>query len=263
MISVALEYSDDTQASPADANAGPGAVSQCAKANNVQPKEELAPPAAAAEGALTTGDTKSAGKTGGSEYLALQDMEILFRAGDTRTAFFRVEAGALLIAADQTSSEADNFRVATAGEFVGLGFQACHSTTACAVNSATVACIPFEELDNLKSSNLSLQLQLTKDVTREFAERKRALIAESVDVEPVKKVARLLLAMSSLAEHEGRAINVVAEALECKFLADLIGLRIEVLEDAVEKLARAGVLYTSALGGAVVNVNRAALATYT
>jgi CRP/FNR family transcriptional regulator len=164
---------------------------------------------------------------------ALQPQQVLFRAGEERAEFYRVEAGILHISKGDSLAVSE---LAYPGEFLGLGFLSQHSSSAAAMVPSTVSCFSLSELDEIEKGSLDLRLQRANAVQREFNQVRDACVARSVQSSLVQKVANLLVVISHLDEHEGRKPNIESDGLDCEVLAQLLKLDIVSLSKILKKL---------------------------
>ena len=65
---------------------------------------------------------------------------------------------------------------------------------------------------------------------------------------PITRVAAFLLVVSRNNTYEGRDANAVPDFLSSGFVADLLGLSIDLLADVLRRLAKLGVVQTSKAG---------------
>ena len=173
---------------------------------------------------------------------ALQPQEVLFHAGEQKTDFYRLEAGVLLISTLAADGSLADCRLAYPGEFLGLGFLSQHGSTATALIASTVSCFPLNCLNALAVESSDLYLQRANAVQWEFDQVREACVARSVQGLPIHKVANLLVVISRLDEFEGRDPDVVSEEQDCRLIAKLLGMYIELFAHSLKGLQILGLI---------------------
>jgi CRP-like cAMP-binding protein len=185
------------------------------------------------------------------DYVALDSMEQLFVAGEDRDKVYRVEAGVLLVSTAPASGLDGDCRVVQAGGYVGLGFLSEHTTSAYAFMPSIVRCLSMPAVKSLAVVDKEAQAQLSRDVSREFDTRRAMMRSDSDRASPKQRVARLLVALSSMASQEGRTLHAVSENLECTFIASLLGLSVTVLTDTIDEFISLGIVRKDRVTGTV------------
>lgn len=177
-----------------------------------------------------------------SSYIrTLAAKEVLFRVGDVRTSFYRVEKGAICLYEPRWNDERSIIDFAFPGDYVGLGFLETQSCCASAICDCQVTCLPWDQLDEAIKDNPGAQRKLQDAIEREFELRRSRIIARGEQF-PLERVAAFLSALSSTNASEGRDPNVIGDALECGFVADSLGLSIEALGGLLVELKNRGVI---------------------
>jgi CRP/FNR family transcriptional regulator len=172
----------------------------------------------------------------------LQPRNVLFHAGEQKTEFYRLEAGVFLISTAAADGSLADCRLAYPGEFLGLGFLSQHGSSATALIASTVSCFPLSDLDALEAESSDLYLQRANAVQWEFDQVREACVARSVQGLPIHKVANLLVVISRLDEFEGRDPNVVSEEQDCRLIAKLLGMYIELFAHSLKGLQILGLI---------------------
>src|SRR5262245_37946022 len=78
-----------------------------------------------------------------SHTLALAMGEVLFRPGDAKTHFYRVESGAVCVYQSPWQGNRATVEFCFPGDLVGLGFLERHTSTARAAVDTVVTCLPL------------------------------------------------------------------------------------------------------------------------
>jgi CRP-like cAMP-binding protein len=173
---------------------------------------------------------------------ALQPQEMLFHAGEQKTDFYRLEAGILLISTVAADGSLADCRLAYPGDYLSLGFLSQHGSSATALIASTVSCFSLRDLDALAAESSDLYLQRANAVQWEFDHVREACVARSVQGLPIHKVANLIVVISRLDEFEGRDPNVVSDGLDSGYLAELLGMDIELLAHSLKGLQILGLI---------------------
>ena len=172
----------------------------------------------------------------------IQSQQTLFRAGEQKTEFYRIEEGVFVVSTMTNDGSLGDCRLAYPGDFLGIGFLSRHGSSATALTTGTVSCFLLSNLDALAAGSSDLYLQRADAIQREFDRVRNACVARSVLGLPIHKVANLLVVISYLEEHEGRDPNLVLDGLSCGFLAELLGLDVELLTHSLRELSILGLI---------------------
>ena len=167
--------------------------------------------------------------------------EVLFRAGDARTSFYRVETGAICLYEPRWRDERSVIDFAFPGDFVGLGFLETQSCSASAICECQVTCVPWGQLTSAISGNANAQQKLQMATEREF-ELRRANIVERGRQFPLERVAAFLLALSNNNASEGRDSHVIGDSMECGIAADYLQLSVDDLGALLIELKERGLI---------------------
>src|SRR5262245_48418732 len=79
----------------------------------------------------------------------LTSNEILFRAGEPKTHFFRVERGTICVYKPQLNGNRTEVEFAFPGDLIGLGYLESHICTARSMVEAQVTRLPLSSLDKI------------------------------------------------------------------------------------------------------------------
>jgi CRP-like cAMP-binding protein len=132
--------------------------------------------------------------------------------------------------------------VAGPGDYVGLGCLAEYSENARAIETSILTCLELETFNSLAETDpvvRTLQLQAIHD---EFDKRK-AMIVDGWSSTPIECVAAFLVAVSSHNAQEGRDPHIVPDTCECGAVANLLGLDMETLAQALLSLKSIGLVH--------------------
>ncbi|MGI9409500.1 MAG: Crp/Fnr family transcriptional regulator [Hyphomicrobiaceae bacterium] len=188
-----------------------------------------------------------------SEFYALQEHEGLFKAGDLRTEFYKVEAGALLVSYPDETGKGEAYEIAYPGDYVGFGFLQHHTATAIAITETTVSCQHNEDASALEETDPVVRKQRSKAIEREFLSRRASCTQATTDAAPIQKIARLLVALSSVASRQGCGLQAVSDLLESRFVAEFLGMEVEYLADRVRALSQLGYVQVDTSTGVLLH----------
>ena len=186
--------------------------------------------------ARVTSDATSVESQIGSATRVLAPDEFLFRAGQAKTCFYRVNSGAVCLY-EQNRAEHPVVDFAFPGDFVGLGFLETHACCARAVTKTEVTCLPLEALASAIEDDPRAQAKLNDAVEREF-EFRRAALVEAGRSAPLERLSAFLVSLSRTNAHEGRDPTVIGESCPSVFAAGYLGLSIEELSAMLLELER-------------------------
>ncbi|WP_050976797.1 Crp/Fnr family transcriptional regulator [Hyphomicrobium sp. MC1] len=178
--------------------------------------------------------------------MRLAARQVLFREGDARTIFYRVETGAICVYEPRRNDERSVIDFAFPGDFVGVGFLETQSCSANAVCECQVSCFPWAQLTSVIAGNVSAQQKLQIAIEREFEHRRTNIVARGRQF-PLERIAAFLLALSHNNVFEGRDPNVIGDSMECG-IADL-GLGIDDLGSLLIELRERGLIGPSSPNG--------------
>lgn len=167
--------------------------------------------------------------------------ELLFEAGDLKTALYRVEAGVLRIYTARPGAEPDVVEYALAGDLVGMGFLERHAVSARAEVETNVRCFPLDALTDLAARDERTKVRFDKAVRREFAFRRDSL-AQSGRSRSIVRLAAFLVALVQQNVQEGRDPELIDDAPNCSVVADYLGLSLDALEANLGELEKRGLI---------------------
>ena len=166
--------------------------------------------------------------------------EFLFRTGEAKTCFYRVNSGAVWLY-EKDCPEHPVIDFAFPGDYVGLGFLRTHACCARAVTSTELACLPLEALASAIHDDHMAQAKLDDAIEREF-EYRRAALVEAGRRAPLERLAAFLVSLSRANAHEGRDPTVIGEFCPSVFAAGYLGLNIENLSSLLLELEQRGLI---------------------
>ena len=185
--------------------------------------------------AQVTSDATSVKPEIGCTTCVLAPNEFLFRAGQVKAGFYRVNSGAVCLYQQNRVEHPVDF--AFPGDLVGLGFLETHACCARAVNKTEVTCLPLEALASAIEDDPKAQANLNDAIEREF-EFRRAAFVEAGRSAPLERLAAFLVSLSRTNAHEGRDPAVIGESCPSVFAAGYLGLSIEELTTLLLELER-------------------------
>ena len=186
--------------------------------------------------ARVTSDATSVEPEIGSATRVLAPNEFLFRAGQAKAGFYRVNSGAVCLY-EQNRAQHPVVDFAFPGDLVGLGFLETHACCARAVTKTEVTCLPLEALASAIEDDPKAQANLNDAIEREF-EFRRAALVEAGRSAPLERLAAFLVSLSRTNAHEGRDPTVIGESCPSVFAAGYLGLSIEDLTSLLLELER-------------------------
>ena len=172
---------------------------------------------------------------------SLAAKEVLFRAGDARTSFYRVETGAICLYEPRWHDERSIIDFAFPGDYVGLGFLETQSCSASAVCECQVRCIPWDQLNSAVAGNPNAQQKLHEATEREFELRRTSIVQRGLEY-AIERVAAFLVVLSHNNSLEGRDPHLIGDSMECGIAADYLGLSVEKLGALLVELKKRGLI---------------------
>ena len=172
---------------------------------------------------------------------SLAAKEVLFRSGDRRTCFYRVETGAICVYEPQWNDERSIIDFAFPGDFVGLGFLEIQSCSASAICECQVRCMPWHQLTSAVAGNPSAQQKLQEAIEREFELRRTSIIRRGQG-NSIGRVAAFLVVLSHNNSLEGRDPSFIGDSMDCGIAADYLGLNVEKLGALLVELKKRGLI---------------------
>ncbi len=179
----------------------------------------------------------------GLQCRALLRGDILFAAGEPRTAFFRVETGAVCIHEPVWMAGCRVLECAVPGDLVGLGYRATHTFGARALIDTHVTCFPAAALDQLVLADVALRDRLRQAIAAEFDFVRSALVKAN-EQNAVGRLAALLVVVARNNAYEGHDPTLVSDKLSCGMVGSCLGLGIDELQHALVELERRGMIET-------------------
>lgn len=160
---------------------------------------------------------------------------VLFHEGDYKDCVYRVESGVIcLFHRDAGRAEAISF--AFPGDIVGLGSLDKHMWSAQASVSTRVCRLPREAVEAIGALTPNVSLKHKEASDLEFALLRDGLVQRSRPVET--RLAALLLVISDTNAGEGRPRDIIEDDLTCGLVAQMLGLDMDSLTQALMELAR-------------------------
>jgi CRP/FNR family transcriptional regulator len=145
--------------------------------------------------------------------------EFLFREGDTKTAVYRVEWGAVCAYALAGPHREAFLEFAYSSDWLGFGSLDTHLWRARAVAPTRVACFPLASVDVIVARDPRAKAKLGDAMEREFEFVRRAALARDPP-HPIERVAAFLLSLAAVSHNEGRDPSIIADATQSGLVAD-------------------------------------------
>jgi CRP/FNR family transcriptional regulator len=179
--------------------------------------------------------------------------DILYQKGDTRSALYRVESGALCHYILYEDGRHEVIEFAFPGDIVGLGHLEAHISTSQAVVATEVSQVSALDLDREIAADSQLALRLAAAADREFEVlRARALAAR--ERTPAHKLAALLAALSHINGSEGRDPALIGDDLSPGTVAARLDLSVDDVTHALVELQRQGLIAATSKGLRLENI---------
>jgi CRP/FNR family transcriptional regulator len=170
--------------------------------------------------------------------------ELLFETGDIKTKVYRVESGALCIYRTHPDLRLEVIEHVLAGELVGMGFLDRHTASARATVETKVRCFDLDAVEGLLEDDAHNKSRYHDAVEAEFAFRRESL-ASSARERPIVRLAAFLVAVSHRIDNEGGDPTIVDDTVDCGFIADFLGLSVDLLALALMQLEMRGLVETA------------------
>jgi len=183
--------------------------------------------------------------------IVLERGDFLFREGDAKTQFYRLESGILCVTAQRPSGPPQVVEMVFPGGLLGLGFLDRHIHSAMAVVPCRVSLLPPDAINDLCRHSAEARDRQALATEREFAARRRQLVGSTAD-SPIQQVAAFLAAMFHVNKREGRNPHVISEFLKSGDVAGLLQLDVETLAVALADLQARGLISRDPNGGLVL-----------
>ena len=189
----------------------------------------------------------------GAEECALAPGQVLCRAGDRKSAVWRLESGILYVTAPPTSAPnpsdpPDIVELAFPGAILGLGFLEQHAHNITALVPSRVTVWPREVLEDLSQIAPDAPERQQKAVEREFASRRRQLVNANRS-SPLRRLAAFLIAMSGLNEAEGHDPERLSDKFQVDAVAVFLDVSLAELSNALSELRARNLIAPSGDGG--------------
>lgn len=168
--------------------------------------------------------------------------ESLIQAGDLKTHVYRIDRG--LVCSYWQPPDGNERRVVSfsfAGDVVGLGPLDRHIVSVEALADAVVQCLPRAAIAALVRDDGNLALRHAEAANVELQLLRQTLVAQGRS-DTMMRVAALLCVLSSINASEGRQRDLITDDITCGFVAETLGLEVQVLEEALVGLARQGMI---------------------
>jgi CRP/FNR family transcriptional regulator len=173
-----------------------------------------------------------------SHSIALATSEILFRPGDVKTHFYRVESGVVCVYQSPWQGHRATVEFCFPGDLVGLGFLERHTSTARAAVDTVVSCLPLDSMNDVIACDPLASARLARAVDKEF-DSVRSLHL-SLPLAPIERVAALLIALSRANSQEGRDPSNITDSLKCGVIADYLAMSVDELAGILVELEKRG-----------------------
>ncbi len=173
-----------------------------------------------------------------SHSLALSTSEILFRPGDLKTHFYRVESGVVCVYQSPWEGHRATVEFCFPGDLVGLGFLERHTSTARAAVETVVSCLPLDAMNDIIACDPLASARLARAVDKEFDSVRSQHL--SLPLAPIERVSSLLIALSRANSQEGRDPNSITDSLKCGVIADYLAMSVDELAGILVELEKRG-----------------------
>jgi len=160
--------------------------------------------------------------------------EKLFRRGEPRTCLYLIEKGVVAVCRRAKGRQEDIAEFAFAGDVLGYGLFANHTSWAQAIGEVHVRSLPLAALDAILRNDKRAFDRCADTLERDFQDRRSELIRAERKL--VHRVAALLLALSRQNTLEGRDPRLGTDELECGAAANWLRIDIGHLLDALREL---------------------------
>jgi len=175
-----------------------------------------------------------------SHSLALATSEILFRPGDLKTHFYRVESGVVCVYQSPWQGHRATVEFCFPGDLVGLGFLERHSSTARAAVDTVVSCLPLHAMNDIIACDPLASARLARAVEKEFDSVRTQHM--TLPLAPIERVAALLIALSRANSQEGRDPSNITDSLKCGVIADYLAMSVDELAGILVELEKRGLI---------------------
>jgi CRP/FNR family transcriptional regulator, anaerobic regulatory protein len=170
--------------------------------------------------------------------VALTTSEILFRPGDLKTHFYRVESGVVCVYQSPWQGHRATVEFCFPGDLVGLGFLERHTSTARAAVDTVVSCLPLDAMNDVIACDPLASARLARAVDKEFDSVRSHHL--SLPLAPIERVAALLITLSRANSQEGRDPSSITDSLKCGVIADYLAMSVDELAGILVELEKCG-----------------------
>jgi CRP-like cAMP-binding protein len=180
--------------------------------------------------------------------IRLRPEDYLYKEGDLRANFYRVEKGALAVFESRMRSHANaGTAVQGKGSYLGLGFLDRYIDNAFAIVESTVRIVSRNEVALLLRYDRNLRMDHANAIDKDF-EYRRSRVTNHRPLTPLRRLAIFLAAEARLSEREGRNPDSVADCLESEIAGNLLGMDKHTYAAAIRELERLGLVVRSKAG---------------
>lgn len=175
-----------------------------------------------------------------SHSLSLATSEILFRPGDLKTHFYRVESGVVCVYQGPWQGHRATVEFCFPGDLVGLGFLERHTSTARAAVDTVVSCLPLDAMNDVIACDPLASARLGRAIEKEFESVRNFHL--NLPLEPINRVAALLTSLSKANSREGRDPTSITDSLKCGVIADYLAMSVDELAGILIELEKRGII---------------------
>jgi CRP-like cAMP-binding protein len=177
-----------------------------------------------------------------SKVIRLRAEDYLFKEGDLRTNFYKVEKGALAVFESRMRSSANaGMTVQGKGSYLGLGFLDRYVDNALAIVESTVRVVSTNEVARLLKYDPNLQMDRANAIDKDF-EYRRSHVAGHRPLTPLRRLAIFLAAEARLSEREGPGPSGAADCLDGEIAGSLLGMDKRTFAAAIRELEGLGLV---------------------
>jgi CRP-like cAMP-binding protein len=172
--------------------------------------------------------------------IRLRPQDYLYREGDLKTNFYRVEKGALAVFEPRIRSSASaGTTVQGKGSYLGLGFLDRYVDNALAIVESTVRIVSRDEVALLSKYDPNLRMDRANAIDKDF-EHRRSRVGNHRPLTPLRRLAIFLAAEARRSEREGRGPDSAADCLESEIAGSLLGMDTSTFATAIRELEGLG-----------------------
>jgi CRP/FNR family transcriptional regulator len=171
----------------------------------------------------------------------LNQGELLFEAGESKTHLYRVESGCLCVYEPHSAEHRAIVEFAFAGDLLGLGYLENQTRSARAIGETRITCLPLDAVDRIVEASPRARDQLKKAIDDELEFVRDGLVT-SGQRNPIERVAAFFVALSRCNSYEGRISNIITDSLKCGVVASDLALSVEGLARILVELEKRGLI---------------------